>query len=280
MTTKDLKRVQEIDTELLLEVDRICRKNNIRYYLFYGTLLGAVRHHGPIPWDDDVDICMTRPNYYRFLEVCESELDKNRYKLMIMGSGSAKYISEIKIGKKNTLYCFPGTEDSDIMHMVQLDIFCLDYIKPKTREQYLSLRKHWLRMRLCKLNWSEKKLLLKISAHKHKKYGFLFKIAFALLHVPRIIFGEQFIEKIGYKLFVDPTGKSSMLGAVGTKSIFNKDCFDNITYLRYLDYQLPVPAQYDKVLTTIYGDYNKLPPEDKRYRSLFSEWVFKEFDEE
>ena len=71
-----LKKVQKIELELLLEFDRICRKNNIKYSITGGTLLGAVRHGGFIPWDDDADVSMLRVEYEKFVKVCDTELDK------------------------------------------------------------------------------------------------------------------------------------------------------------------------------------------------------------
>ena len=65
--------------EMLSEVDRICAKHGIKYMLFAGTLLGAVRHEGFIPWDDDLDILMLRPEYDRFLEVARDEVNKELY---------------------------------------------------------------------------------------------------------------------------------------------------------------------------------------------------------
>ena len=74
-----LKKVQKIELELLLEFDRICRKNNIKYSITGGTLLGAVRHGGFIPWDDDADVSMLRVEYEKFVKVCDTELDKSRF---------------------------------------------------------------------------------------------------------------------------------------------------------------------------------------------------------
>ena len=76
-----LDRVHESDFAMLSEVDRICKKHNIQYYLHGGTFLGAVRHQDFIPWDDDVDILFLREDYERFLDVYEKEADK-RFKLL------------------------------------------------------------------------------------------------------------------------------------------------------------------------------------------------------
>ena len=72
-----LKKVQEILLGYLLEIDRICRKYDIRYFLAGGTLLGAIRHHGFIPWDDDADVMMLREDYDRFMQVVQKELPEN-----------------------------------------------------------------------------------------------------------------------------------------------------------------------------------------------------------
>ena len=76
---ENLRKLQLIELELLIEFDRICRKNNIRYTLTGGTLLGAVRHGGFIPWDDDADVSMLRREYEKFKKVCEIELDDKYY---------------------------------------------------------------------------------------------------------------------------------------------------------------------------------------------------------
>ena len=90
VTEEQLKRLQQLGLEMLIEVDRICRKHNIIYELDGGTLLGAVRHKGFIPWDDDVDIRMLRDDYDRFCEVCKTELDKKRHGIPALRTGYAE----------------------------------------------------------------------------------------------------------------------------------------------------------------------------------------------
>ena len=79
LTKEHLQQLQAIELEMLDEVDRICKKNNIKYTIIGGTLLGAVRHGGFIPWDDDADVAMLRPEYEKFCTIVEKELDVDRF---------------------------------------------------------------------------------------------------------------------------------------------------------------------------------------------------------
>ena len=88
-----LWRVQQIQVELLKEFDRICRKYNLKYNISFGTLLGAVRHQGFIPWDDDLDIGMTRDNYNKFLKVIQNDLSDKFYYLSNISHTSVEQIA-------------------------------------------------------------------------------------------------------------------------------------------------------------------------------------------
>lgn len=280
MTLDDLKVVQSIDTELLFHVADICEQHNIDYYLIYGTLIGAVRHGGPIPWDDDVDIAMTRENYIKFFKVAETELDI-RNNLKIMGSGSPDYISEIKIGRKGTLYCMPGFENSEIMNQVQLDIFPIDYVKDYSPsvERILGLFRKM--MMICKLNWSEKKLLL-MSIRKSSHHGkVLMEALLCCSHLLRILFTEKGIEKLLYNIHVDKTKSSGKLGVISGFKLrkWDTEDFETGQKIEYEGRPMSVPFNYSKVLESVYGDYMQLPPENTRYRKHFSEWIFKVSEE-
>lgn len=79
LTEEELRQLQMIEVEMLEEVDRVCKKNGIKYCISAGTQLGAIRHKGFIPWDDDADLAFLRPEYEKFREACERDLDKERF---------------------------------------------------------------------------------------------------------------------------------------------------------------------------------------------------------
>lgn len=278
MTKEDLKRVQEINFEILCVIDELCDKYNIEYFLFYGTLLGAIRHQGPIPWDYDVDIAMNRENYLRFYEIAKKELDSSKYRCKVMGSGSLDYVSELKVGKIDTLFCMPGTENIDIMNNVQVDVFCMDYLRSCSVNQYKFRRKLWGVLKLIKLNWSEKQLLFICIDRSRKRFKAIYKIALCFFHIIRSLIGEKQLEYVGYRMFVDKNKKSGKMLAISSLSgnIYNDSWLVPIKAGLYNGRMMCIPTDYAEVLKTDYNNYMELPPENKRYWNHFEEWIFKE----
>ena len=135
LVKSDMKKVWQRQLEIWQEVDRICRKHKINYYADGGTLLGAARHGGFIPWDDDFDICMMRPDYNRFYEVVEEEL---------MQSGGAfeilfKRFSGMKISHSQTTMLAIENIGNESPKGILLDIFSLDVAQDGTDEAFLAV---------------------------------------------------------------------------------------------------------------------------------------------
>ena len=136
-----LRDVQKVQLEILLEFDRICRKHGLKYLLFAGTLLGAVRHKGFIPWDDDIDVCMLRGDYERFLTVCKDELSAELF-LQTTDTDREYPLQFAKLRKNNTRFVEKSMSDLKIHHGVFIDIFPLDNVMPHSfigRFQQISL---------------------------------------------------------------------------------------------------------------------------------------------
>ena len=140
LTGETLRKLQLTELELMQEVDRICRKNRIKYSLDGGTLLGAVRHKGFIPWDDDADIMMTRKEYERFYKACKRELDAEKYFFQEFRTDKEYRWGYAKLRKNGTTFLREGQEHIKCHTGVCIDIFVFDEVPDGT----ISRRVHYL----------------------------------------------------------------------------------------------------------------------------------------
>lgn len=128
LTTEELRAVQLTQLELLQEAKRVCEKCGIRYTIIAGTLLGAVRHGGYIPWDDDADIAMLRGEYERFREACNRFLNHEKFYFQDDRNTEGYRWGYGKLRKKGTLFLREGQEDMPYEQGIFIDIFPLDYV--------------------------------------------------------------------------------------------------------------------------------------------------------
>lgn len=123
---KTLRRLQQAELEILLEVDRICRKNHIHYTLTGGTLLGAVRHSGFIPWDDDADISMLRSEYRKFQQACQTDLDTDRFYFQDIEHTPGYRWGYGKVRRKDSVFLREDQEGMPYEQGIFLDVFPRD----------------------------------------------------------------------------------------------------------------------------------------------------------
>ncbi|WP_294468781.1 LicD family protein [uncultured Anaerofustis sp.] len=142
-----LNVIRKIQLEALAEIDRICRKHNINYSLGGGTCLGAIRHKGYIPWDDDIDIDMDRKEFEKFLEVSKYELNEDKYHLQCIENDPEFYSFTPRLMIKNTILNNKSMELSGNNHCIFIDIFIHDYLpNNKLKRAFFSKQIYWTKV--------------------------------------------------------------------------------------------------------------------------------------
>lgn len=249
-----LKTVQSILLSCLLEVDRICKKHNIKYFLGGGTLLGAVRHQGFIPWDDDADIMMLREDYDKFLKIAPEEMSKG---LTLQTSKTDKncHYEFAKIRVDNTMFATVfSREHKDMNNGLSFDIFCHD----KTSNSKIGRKIHLqatLFFRAMVFNkWNKRKVdngnrVVSVVCNVLKN---ILPISFSQWLLNRTF--SVFKNKKNAQYLYDGMGRNIYNGA------FPAYYLDEVTYIDFEGCKLPVPKEYDKYLRFLYGDYTQLAP--------------------
>lgn len=254
-----IEDAQKVQLEILLEFDQLCKKHDISYQLFSGTLIGAIRHKGFIPWDDDVDVCMLREEYNRFLAIGAEEL-KDHYFLQNYHTDKNFQSQYTKIRKNKTRYVEELVQDVEMHQGFFIDVFPFDNVIPGTlkgKAQRIAIDqlKIFNYCRVMRVNNSEKKKGLRIA----KKAAYYLLKVIPKNKVDRLItslaclFNEKETECVG-ELSIS-TGKNTYDSFVLKKAFF----YDSIDW-DFEGYQFPVPRAYDEVLTKNYGNYMKMPP--------------------
>lgn len=178
---KTLRKIQTIQLEMLSEVDRICKKCDIHYNIIAGTLLGAVRHGGYIPWDDDADVAMLRPEYERFRRACKTELDKKRFYFQDDRNTRGYRWGYGKLRRKGTVFLREHQEHMPYAQGIFIDVFPLDSVSDnyllrslQNLECFCVRKVMWARVgRAAERNfWKRQiyKVLDKIPENKARKY--------------------------------------------------------------------------------------------------------------
>lgn len=254
--SQDLK---QIGLEILKYIDEICKKNNIKYFLGFGTLLGAVRHRGFIPWDDDVDICMLRSDYDRFINIMQQQ---NIYNLISMETDADYYFSFARVSDKKTKLVLDGMREIHNLG-VFVDVFPIDTAPPVSeREQWFATYNKYRKQVLCTIPKTAKYSSYSKNAIKQIIKRFPFRIIWGVNNFQK--YRIKFQEWI--KKYNGTDSHESMISYTpyGMKAIFDSSIFYNTTTLIFENEEFLVPAKYEEYLNIIYGDYMKLPPIEKQ----------------
>ena len=252
LTPEQLRKLQMTELEILIEFDRICRKNNIPYSLACGTLLGAVRHKGFIPWDDDIDVWMLRKDYERFCRICKKDLSP---KFFFQNWRTDPYFNSAygKLRKKGTRYVRIGQEKMKYKDGIYIDILPLDSMPDKYWERVLMGVKCWIFRKLTYARagaMCEKKVISRI----------IYRI---LSFIPIKPLKRAFYKELT-KYRNDNTLYCKCLGDTYFTPHW-RDNFNELIEWEFEGHKFFIPKNYDNVLKISIGrNYMELPPEDKR----------------
>ena len=261
LSDAELHKLQRIELEMLLEIDRICKVHDIKYSLDGGTLLGAVRHKGFIPWDDDIDIIMLRSEYARFRRACKKDLDTERFFLQDYTTDKEYRWGYAKLRRLDTSFIRLGQEHLKQHDGVFLDIFAVDNVPDEPIYRQLH---HLVCIFIRKGLYSEVGKRTAKSSIERAAYRVLNKI-------PRdTYFGMR--NNLAKPLHKKRTELISHYTLEYPKRCYYglpRRCFDEYTKMEFEGYIFPCFKEYDLYLKSYYGDYMTLPPEEDRVPHLF-----------
>ena len=245
-----LDDIHKLQLEILDTVDGICKKNNIKYFLSGGTLLGAIRHKGFIPWDDDIDLWMTRKNYDKFYKLIKTVLPKEYFAMDYYYDINCP-ISILKIEKKGTRYIEEEFKNIPIEQGIYIDIFPLDNIWEPLYKLQTAIFIKMQAIRDFKLKG--------VDGGEHQA---LKKVLYAAIPLKLC----RFITERTMRFFnIFPTGKLNQLchrGRLWPK--FTAQEVDDLIETEFCGKEYPIPRNYDSILKRCYGDYMKLPDIEKQ----------------
>lgn len=246
--------IKRILLDILKEIDEFCSKNNITYFLAYGTLLGAVRHNGFIPWDDDIDICMPRPDYEIFIDTFISK--DSRYEVVAHTKDNKYPYFFAKVHDSNT-YLETKSTFKDKMGLF-VDVFPIDALP-----EDIGLQKKNIKRFIFYRNIFNIKALKYDKDRSIIKNLTLFASRFITTFIP-ISFLVEKIDKISMSFNYSDHKLVSISATTDQRLILSKELFSEVIRIKFEDMEAPVPKKYKEILRLNYGDYLKLPPKEKQ----------------
>jgi lipopolysaccharide cholinephosphotransferase len=255
LTKQQLRKLQMIQLEMLIEVDRICKKCEIKYNIIAGTLLGAVRHGGYIPWDDDADVAFLRPEYEKFRKACKTELDKDRFYFQDHRNTKGYRWGYGKIRRKNTLFLRENQEHMPYEQGIFIDIFPLDGVP----DNYLARSlKNFECFCIRKILWSKVGKIAEKNFWKRQIYKLFDKIPeqkiFEYYHRMIWCCNKKKTRMVRILMFPTPNNEWG----------YYRCWYENSTDIEFEGYLLKGIKDYDSYLRFKFGNYMEFPSFQER----------------
>lgn len=247
----EINELQKIQLSMLKDFDAVCQKHRISYQLFSGTALGAVRHKGFIPWDDDIDVVMLREDYERFFDSASKELDSNKYYVQREFSEHwPMFFSKLRLNGTTYIEKY-HSHDARIHQGIYIDIFPCDNLSDNRLMQ--------------KLQYIASKIVIAKSLYA-RGYETNSTVKKCFMQFCRILPTEPF-----KRLCIRRNDSSSLKvhtffggGKKFERSIYLREWFEQSVKMRFEDSEFPVSAHYDEMLRVMYGDYMVMPTLEQR----------------
>ncbi len=247
------KKIWAVELDLLLLFDTLCKEHNLTYFLMHGTLLGAVRHKGFIPWDDDIDVVMPREDYDKFLSLANSI--KEPYFLQTPITDSESGFSIAKLKNSNTTCVNELFKYQEMNFGIHIDILPLDnFVDEGAKERYEKINalnidaSTYMRLKHPNLDEKNKERVKKYSGKTSKE-----------------IFEE--VEKISSQFENIKTNKVTVAPLTLyplENNVFEREDFSDKIMCEFEGFSFPIPIGFGRLLKVMYGDYSILPPKEKR----------------
>lgn len=258
-----LKHLQTVLMEIFKDFIEICEENEIEYFLHAGTNIGAVRHKGFIPWDDEIDVALLREDYEKLLKILDRENEK-----YYISNLKKRFEVDDSVYTPKTLLCLKNTklkqqecECTLYDFGIYIDINVLDEIPENKIKKFLFIKTVYFVKFLIYLTNSIQ--CDEYTSKKNEFIGHRIKFLFKHFNIPNISL------KLFTKLIKKYQGKSEIVCSPGEgvyiERTFHKSCFDEALTVQFEDTDVKMPIGYDEILKSFYGNYMEIPPLSERF---------------
>ena len=265
-----LQHIQNVELMILKDFIDICDENQIEYFLFFGTEIGAVRHQGFIPWDDDIDVILFRDYYEKFLKVMENK-SQDKYTVYDIRYNEQYFFQFGRLSLNGTYWAEYWDNQVDFKMGLHIDLFILDKVPNNKLKRFLYMRKC---LYLCKL--------CSIASIKVEEGSGLVKTVANILHTifNNIGLTPKHYQKKLLKLFRKYQDKDCEYWAdltMNEQQYFKMEDFKPAKNVKFEDIYAKIPNNQEATLGAIFGDYMQLPPEEDRVAHILNEIDFGQY---
>ncbi len=258
LTDKELKELQRKSLNIVKYTAELCKEHNVKFFLYGGSCLGAVRNHGFIPWDDDMDIKFTPKEYEKFKVVWRKYADKERFTFWEQSKGHNDHTLSASIRDNNTTYITDSTVNYDVNQGLAVDVgVCSACAKSRIGEIVQMIcgagaglfKAGRVPARKSKTVKTAAKIILGVFRTENSQY-YMYRFFARIAKAPNKYYDSaEYVKELN----------------MFPKLKFRREWFDDVKWVRFEDTELPIPIGAKKYLKARYGNYMELPPEEKRH---------------